>query len=154
MKLSVVGFGQVNSDIESEEPPLYTPDLSKQTESSVDSDDYGSEASDSDPDGSCKESTRRLSEIPFDCGGGSEEGDNKPYGCDRADVGNSIGVGVDGAFSDVLVSEVPQTNPTSFWHLLGLTFVIERHSRDSRFPGRLTWFVGLMRRKGNSSRLS
>ncbi|KAL8194441.1 UNVERIFIED_CONTAM: hypothetical protein K2H54_019079 [Gekko kuhli] len=47
---------------------------------------------------------------PFNSGGGSEEGDNEPYGCDRADVGNSIGVGVDGAFSDVLVSEVPQTS--------------------------------------------
>ncbi|KAL8179594.1 UNVERIFIED_CONTAM: hypothetical protein K2H54_069335 [Gekko kuhli] len=34
------------------DPPLYMPDLSKPTESSADSDDHGSEASDSDPDAS------------------------------------------------------------------------------------------------------
>ncbi|KAL8165954.1 UNVERIFIED_CONTAM: hypothetical protein K2H54_057062 [Gekko kuhli] len=47
------------------DPPLYMPDLSKSTESSADSDDHGSGASDSDPDAS-DDMKAKIEDLPFD----------------------------------------------------------------------------------------
>ncbi|KAL8178946.1 UNVERIFIED_CONTAM: hypothetical protein K2H54_057982 [Gekko kuhli] len=95
--------------------------------------------------------TADSTESPFDCEGGSEVGVDEPYGRAGVDVGVGTGVKVDispsGCFGFGGSAEESD-------RLLDLLLSLNDTAKVDDFQDDFSLFVGLMRPKGNSSKLS